>query len=859
QACVPGYRRVNGHLYNGVCEPCHCHGHAIQCHEVTGHCLDCFHHTTGPFCDTCLPGYYGNPTRGSPADCQPCACPLTLPSNNFSPTCHLGEEGELLCDQCHPGYTGPRCNRCSNGYYGNPTVPGGSCQPCDCHGNLDLSKPGSCDPVTGQCLRCRQGYGGVGVVITAKNCQSCQCHTNGSVSAVCNKKTGQCQCRENVVGRQCDECMAMFYLRGSLSCVPCHCNSFGSKSFDCDETGQCRCQPGVTGPKCDRCSRGFFNFQEGGCTPCQCSHVGNNCDAKTGQCICPPNTIGDSCDRCAPNHWGHDIITGCKECGCSAVGSVTLQCNVNTGCCFCHDSYRGEKCNECQIGFRDFPQCTQCECNKSGSDSQTCDLEKGVCACADRTGKCSCKVNVEGDHCDRCKPDTFGLSVRNPLGCSRCYCYGLTHSCTEAQGLIRMWLTLKPEQTVLHLVDKSNTVETRRGVSFQHPEILAHAELVTSVLSEPYYWKLPEQFRGSMITAYGGHLKYAVYYEARDETGPSSYEPQVIIKGGPNHNIVMNRHIPGLQIGQLTRHEIDMTEHEWKYADGRPMTREDFMDILFHVDYILIKASHGNLMRHSRISEISLTVAEEGRPTRESEKAYQIEKCDCPVGYSGLSCEECAAGFYRLRFGSPAPASVFRAPTAVGMGSCVQCQCSGHSNTCDAETSICQNCRDNTEGDHCERCAPGFYGVVRGIPDDCKPCACPLTNSENNFSPTCVAEGFDDYRCTACPEGYEGKYCERCATGYHGNPRMPGGRCEECKCSLWGALPGPCDPVTGQCRCRVGAFGKSCDQCMDRHVCGPAGIICKTNACLFSSVNFLTYLLLRYKPVFGVACQHAHC
>ncbi len=39
------------------------------------------------------------------------------------------------------------------------------------------------------------------------------------------------------------------------------------------------------------------------------------------------------------------------------------------------------------------------------------------------------------------------------------------------------------------------------------------------------------------------------------------------------------------------------------------------------------------------ISEISLTVAEEGRPTKESEKAHQIEKCDCPVGYSGLSCE----------------------------------------------------------------------------------------------------------------------------------------------------------------------------------------------------------------------------
>nr|XP_054604109.1 laminin subunit alpha-2 isoform X1 [Nothobranchius furzeri] len=933
EACTSGHRRINGNLYNGVCEPCHCHGHSTWCHEVTGHCLNCSHNTMGQHCDTCLPGYYGNATRGSPEDCQPCACPLSIPSNNFSPTCRLGEQGEVLCDQCRPGYAGPRCDRCANGFYGQPSIPEGSCQPCDCTGNLDLSLPGSCDPITGQCLRCRQGYGGdtceicvdgyYGDAVIAKNCTPCQCHSNGSVSEVCNRESGQCQCRENVVGRQCDKCMpncwwdaehqecfpCMCSPLGSASqrcdteghctcrpgfmgrrcdlrrlgyerretrrpveripleavqqrwrgasrvggcprgaykpqtgpethglatggvCVPCHCNSYGSKSFDCDELGQCRCQPGISGAKCDRCSRGFFNFQEGGCTACQCSHVGNNCDANTGQCTCPPNTIGERCDRCAPNHWSHDIVIGCKECGCNVIGSVTQQCNANTGCCFCRDSFRGEKCDECRIGFRDFPQCIQCQCSIAGSDSQTCDLERRACACADRTGKCSCKENVEGDNCDVCKPERFGLSVKNPLGCSRCYCYGLTHSCTEAQGLVRMRLTLRPEQTVLPLVDKSNTVERRTGVSFQHPEILAHADRVTPGLSEPYYWKLPEQFTGSMITAYGGQLKYAAYYEARDETGPSSYEPQVIIKGGPNRNVVITRHIPGLQIGQLTRHEIDMTEHEWKYADGLSLTREDFMDILFYVDYILIKASHGNLMRHSRISEISLTVAEAGTPTEENQRAHQIEKCDCPAGYSGLSCEECAAGFYRLRSGSLGPTPASRAPTAAGMGSCVQCQCGGHSSTCDPETSICLNCQDNTEGDHCERCAPGFYGVVQGFSDDCKPCACPLTNPENNFSPTCVAEGFDDYRCTACPEGYEGKYCERCSTGYHGNPRMPGGRCEECKCASWGALPGPCDPVTGQCHCRVGASGVACDQCMDRHVCGPSGIISCDDEC----------------------------
>lgn len=30
---------------------------------------------------------------------------------SFSPTCHLSKGGELLCDQCQPGYTGPRCDR----------------------------------------------------------------------------------------------------------------------------------------------------------------------------------------------------------------------------------------------------------------------------------------------------------------------------------------------------------------------------------------------------------------------------------------------------------------------------------------------------------------------------------------------------------------------------------------------------------------------------------------------------------------------------------------------------------------------------------------------------------------------------
>ncbi|XP_062857847.1 laminin subunit alpha-2 [Trichomycterus rosablanca] len=835
ETCSEGYRRVNGTLHHGICEPCRCHGHATQCDDITGHCLGCDHHTTGPNCNVCASGYYGDATRGRADDCQPCACPLLSPSNNFSPTCRQDERGEMVCDRCQPGYTGPRCERCDNGYFGFPGVVGGSCRPCNCNENLDLSAPRSCDPVSGACLRCRDGYGGsncetcadgyYGDAMDAKNCRLCQCNLNGSASEVCNKENGQCQCRQNARGRKCDECMPGTHMQPGSGCLPCHCNSFGSKSFDCSETGKCQCQPGVAGQKCDRCAPGHFNFQEGGCTPCECSHVGNNCDSGTGRCLCPPNTIGDRCEKCAPHFWGHDIMTGCKACGCDTLGSVTQQCNVNTGCCFCRDQFTGEKCKECKLGYRNFPHCLSCDCSLAGSIADTCNTEMGVCACSESTGQCSCKVNVEGLRCEVCKPGTFGLTVNSPVGCTRCYCFGLSSTCTEAQGLIRMRLTLMPEQTMLPLVDKFNRKETTFGVTFQHPEIIANADVIRHELSEPYYWKLPKQFRGSMITAYGGKLKYAIYYEARDETGHTTYEPQVIIRGGANRDRVMIRHIAPPQIGQLTRHEIDMTEHEWKHEDNRLMSREDFMDVLFYVDYVLIRASHGNNMRQSRVSEILLEVAEEGRPSAGSERAFQIERCECPQGYSGLSCEECAAGFYRLspRLGG----SVFRS----GMGSCVRCECNGHSSSCDPDTGVCQNCQHNTEGEKCDRCVAGFYGVVRGSPDDCKRCACPLINPGNNFSPACVNEGYNDYRCTACPEGYEGKYCDRCASGYHGNPRVPGGGCEECKCDAVGAMPVPCDPHTGACRCRPGATGLKCDRCMERHVCGPTGIVSCDDDC----------------------------
>ncbi|XP_036901675.1 laminin subunit alpha-2 isoform X3 [Sturnira hondurensis] len=877
ESCWPRHRRVNGTIFGGICEPCRCFGHAESCDDVTGECLNCKDHTGGPYCNKCLPGFYGDPTKGTSEDCQPCACPLSTPSNNFSPTCHLDRSLGLICDECPVGYTGPRCERCAEGYFGQPSVRGGSCQPCQCNDNLDFSIPGSCDSLSGACLICKPGTTGrycelcadgyFGDAVDAKNCQPCRCNANGSFSEICHTRTGQCECRANVLGQRCDRCKPeTFGLQSSRGCAPCNCNSFGSKSFDCDDSGQCWCQPGVTGKKCDHCAHGHFNFQEGGCTACNCSHLGNNCDPTTGRCICPPNTIGDQCSRCAPGTWGHSIVSGCKACNCSTAGSLDFQCNVNTGQCNCHPKFSGAKCTECSSGHWNYPHCTPCDCFLPGTEEATCDSETKKCSCIDRTGQCTCKVNVEGVHCDRCRSGKFGLDARNPLGCSSCYCFGATTQCSEAEGLIRTRVTLKPEQTILPLVDEALQHTTTKGIDFQDPEIVANMDRVRQDLRlEPFYWKLPEQFEGKKLMAYGGKLKYTIYFEAREETGFFTYNPQVIIRGGtPARARVIIRHMAAPLIGQLTRHEIEMTEKEWKYFGDDPrvsrtVTHEDFLNVLYDIHYILIKATYGNVMRQSSISEISMEVAEQGRVTAVTPLARLIENCDCPPGYSGLSCETCMPGFYRLR---PGPGDRTPGPT---LGTCVPCQCNGHSSLCDPETSICQNCQHHTAGDFCERCALGYYGIVKGLPDDCQQCACPLISPSNNFSPSCVAEGLDDYRCTACPHGHEGQYCERCAPGYTGSPSSPGGSCQECECDPHGSMPVPCDAVTGLCTCRPGATGPKCDGCKHWHAregtecvfCGDecTGILLGDLARLeqmATSINLTGPLPAPYKTLYGL-------
>lgn len=64
------------------------------------------------------------------------------------------------------------------------------------------------------------------------------------------------------------------------------------------------------------------------------------------------------------------------------------------------------------------------------------------------------------------------------------------------------------------------------------------------------------------------------------------------------------------------------------------------------------------------------------RTIGENEYAVTVEQCQCPASYQGLSCEECAPGYYRIQSGPHG-------------GYCVPCQCNGHANECDVNTGVC--------------------------------------------------------------------------------------------------------------------------------------------------------------------------
>ncbi|KAH9524560.1 Usherin [Bulinus truncatus] len=246
----------------------------------------------------------------------------------------------------------------------------------------------------------------------------------------------------------------------------CTCNGQQTGCAISNETGmyECTCGGNTRGRFCESCLPLFnqFAFQYGKpCTECNCFGHSTTCFYKSsveqenlsidkngtknggGVCYdCKNNTAGINCEKCADNYYRpsdrvQTAEDACIPCQCNISGStlnpdtnlvdcvmnndITLPTGKLPGDCFCKKNVVGSKCDTCKSGFYNLQQsnplgCSDCECYKDGTvgNNTTCQ--------ADSVGQCSCKANVDGRACDKCKEGFYNLTVDNILGCTPCNC-----------------------------------------------------------------------------------------------------------------------------------------------------------------------------------------------------------------------------------------------------------------------------------------------------------------------------------------------------------------------------------------------------------------------------------------------------
>lgn len=128
--------------------------------------------------------------------------------------------------------------------------------------------------------------------------------------------------------------------------------------------------------------------------------------------------------------FGYDPTIGCMDCNCNPEGVLdnNLNCDLDNGKCDCKPNVVGRKCDVCEDGFWDFPQCEECNCDPAGTTMTICSKE---------TSQCLCKENTGGSSCGQCDPGTYHLESRNPDGCTKCFCFGITSTC-KSSDLLRV-------------------------------------------------------------------------------------------------------------------------------------------------------------------------------------------------------------------------------------------------------------------------------------------------------------------------------------------------------------------------------------------------------------------------------------
>ncbi|XP_015258525.1 PREDICTED: laminin subunit alpha-5, partial [Cyprinodon variegatus] len=629
--------------------------------------------------------------------------------------------------------------------------------------------------------------------------------------------------------------LSAFFNNGAM---PCACHEAGAESDTCEIFGgQCQCRPNVIGRDCSMCATGYWGFPH--CRPCNCGT--RLCEPVTGDCICPPRTLRPECIQCEPQTFGCHPVVGCEVCNCSRPGVVSpdVSCDTDSGQCRCRNNVVGRQCDRCAPGFYGYPNCRPCDCNEAGTEEEVCDSF---------TGMCLCKENVQGSRCDQCRIGTFHLDPTNPKGCTSCFCFGATDRCHSSDK--RRIEIMDMEGWVLLGADRQEVPVT---VYPDQDLVEADLSDVPDVYQD-LHWHAPKTYLGDKVSSYGGSLRYRLHTQTmRGDALPLPAEasrPDIILKGNQMTLVFMEREYSAPEDPHLGI--VHIVEGSFRHArTGNSVSREELMMVLVNLESLQIRALHSQ-SAHS--VSLRGAVLEGAADLTTGRHANNVEICMCPANYLGDSCQKCAPGHYRDTIGLflgkcvPCNCNGHSDHCLDGSGVCLNCQhntvgdhcesCMGgflSNNSLDGQSVSCSSCpcplrapsnnfaegcvprgdrmqclcMHGYAGPNCERCAPGFYGNPMVFGSSCQPCNCNGNTDPNMLFTDCHPLTG---QCLNCMDNTAGPHCDICAPGYYGDA-IHAKNCTKCSCSPCGTES--CDPHTGQCHCKPGVTGPLCDHCQD--------------------------------------------
>ncbi|TNJ28378.1 High cysteine membrane protein [Giardia muris] len=674
------------------------------------------------------------PLGFSGADCKVDSCNVTSnPGNNGNVTCNMGGECLLMAPDTNHSYYRHYCS-CRTGFSGD------KCENFECYGDTTCYNDGVCEKTNGAVgtyCSCLPGFSGADCYVNSCDMQLIDGTSNlkyCSNGGTCQTKvpgSGEkyyvswCECRDNFSGEFCEtyKCLAA---NGTDLCP-----TIESQKLTCTDNN------GVQ--SCTTCPD-YLGGLDCSLPLCGYDSTVTPVEVCSGQGTCKRSSTDYSVCECSSGYMGVNCSSpACtNNTTCGTHGSCILSSNSNFGVCECQKGYEGDLCDKCEPLLTEHEYYTL---EKDENDvykitntstvcaSPACIFDGTVC---NNGGEC---VFNRGWHCE-CGPGFFQTFSGS--------CVPIGGNCGDTANLCggRGTCIFSPD-TTNNVASWSCACET--GTKF---DSLTGACLPDSCFSSEIVGT--EACSGRGICLWNGIC-------------------------------MCEDKFSGDQCADCAA----------KYMRGNDTYKDHCFPNL--CDYNGLTCN--------------------GTGTCEFDDERLVYECRCRTGYSGIDCSSCADGY---RMGENRFAGIcvrdfcIGSPPCGGNGDCISSNIDG---------SYSCNCSIGYSGVNCSDCTAGYRLGEGRFLNRCVRDLC-VGDPACDGNGTCVSSPLNGTYSCECNPGYTGVDCSGCSAGYRMGDDPFANRCvrdfciDDPSCSNHGDCKFSQVDGTYSCECNPGYMGTLCTDCM---------------------------------------------